>query len=428
MTTATPETVLSATDRGDDMQRRLRYQASCAALYGLKLLELESELEEIFCEQHEDVLLKRKDGRFVGVQVKTRADGLEPLKASDPMVLSSLRRFVELEIQFPAQFERFVLFSNGGVWRRERSAHNLAYLLELARTPFEDDTDQRPLKTFTERCVKNLFTAAFKKRFPLDKPALIVLTQKVLGKTHVEEETPGLNDMESRLVKCLNALSEFQGRRYDELSRAIRSLTQASFEAASLVGIDSLTAYVALANNPAEARAQTIVDGKRLTSAKILELLRGQLQPSALLRANSQIAVTELPPGMRRMELKMSAGGLSATNIDLAKDLRNSTETLLLEWLHKYGSAQANTRYEHLHTLVRVECQEAYDQIVQPNTLFGDQLLKEIRQRLNECQQREQDKLWGCRYEHLLGMTGLLTEECKLWWSEEFPLPEATSL
>jgi hypothetical protein len=426
----TPEDVLSETDAGDDMQRRVHYQVGYAALYCLRMLEPNSDLQEVYCEQHEDVLLKRQDHLFVGVQVKTRADGMEPLKASDAAVLNALERFVRLEILFPGQFERYILVSNGGLWCQKRNSANLPYLLDLAREHIAaDSADCAPLKRISDKLTKMLLKKkADGKQLALDRATANSLVRQVLAKTHVEEEAPGLNDIESRLIKVLQRLPEFQGCRYDELKRAINGLIQASSEAGSLSANDALTAYVALSPDPSNARIQVVVDGKRLTREKILSLLRSHLQPRALLSPHQPITIAELPSGMRRMELKMSAGGLSASNIDLAKDLRSSTETLLLEWLHKFGSVQANKQYEHLYVLVRSECQEAYDQQLTTVRPFGDSLLKEIRQRLRARFQIEPEKLWGCHYEHLMGMASLLTEECKLWWSQVFDLPKDISL
>lgn len=31
--------------------------------------------------------------------------------------------------------------------------------------------------------------------------------------------------------------------------------------------------------------------------------------------------------------------------------------------------------------------------------------------------------LSDCIYEHILGVTAILTEKCKVWWSKEFEIP-----
>ena len=53
----TPETILSNGDPGDDMQRRLRYQAIYAASLALSLVAADSEFDCLFCEHHEDILM-----------------------------------------------------------------------------------------------------------------------------------------------------------------------------------------------------------------------------------------------------------------------------------------------------------------------------------------------------------------------------------
>lgn len=65
-----PDEVIDRTDPGDDMQRRLRYQATRAVMLSLSLLDDDAETEEIFCEHHEDLLIKKKGNRFIGEQVK----------------------------------------------------------------------------------------------------------------------------------------------------------------------------------------------------------------------------------------------------------------------------------------------------------------------------------------------------------------------
>jgi hypothetical protein len=74
---------------------------------------------------------------------------------------------------------------------------------------------------------------------------------------------------------------------------------------------------------------------------------------------------------------------------------------------------------------VRNECQEVYDLTRTNSRLFGNDMLMEVRKRLRDRHLRDIHGHYGnCLYEHLLGISGILTEECKLWWSEEFKIPE----
>jgi hypothetical protein len=125
----TPAEELSRYDPGDDMQRRLRYQAAYGALVCLQLLEDSAELLEVFCEHHEDILARKSVGKWVGFQVKTREVHLGPFKADESAVVSSMQRFVQLDLDFPEQFEHFVLVANCDFWQGERNGKNLPYML-----------------------------------------------------------------------------------------------------------------------------------------------------------------------------------------------------------------------------------------------------------------------------------------------------------
>jgi hypothetical protein len=113
----TPITALSSVDHGDDMQMRVRYQSTYAAIVALGLLLDETGIQEIYCEQHEDVLIRRVNGKFQGCQVKTRLARLGPFKADDAQISGAISRFIELDLQFPGSFERFIVSTNVGLWQ-----------------------------------------------------------------------------------------------------------------------------------------------------------------------------------------------------------------------------------------------------------------------------------------------------------------------
>jgi hypothetical protein len=125
----TPADVLSTSDPGDDMQRRIRYQAAYGALLSLQLVS-DSEMSELFCEQHEDFLVRKANGLFVGYQVKTRLPHLGPFKSDDGSMINAMERFVNLDIDFPDQFESFVIVSNCDFWQAEDNGKNLASLIK----------------------------------------------------------------------------------------------------------------------------------------------------------------------------------------------------------------------------------------------------------------------------------------------------------
>lgn len=406
-----PDKILSDTDRGDDTQRRYRYQAAYAALISLDLLREDSEFEEIFCEQHEDILVRGKDGKFIGIQVKTRRPSLGAFTFSDREIIDSLIKFFKLEKEFPDYFKGFVIAANCGFWQKSQNDSNIVFCLKALQ---ENDKTILSNVGFLKR-VEKLSNSA-----KCDKDFIVSVLRKV--KT---EKSPSLDTYESHLVKAMAEILPVGGERWDILKKAACALIDIMVQAASLSHISARNAYFALLDDPETAKTDEAVQGKRVTKAIIEQVIHQVLSSTISLRTRTPVNLLDLPRGMRRMELKMAKGGISIQNIDLAKDLKFSAEWLLIGWIHKYSLGEADERHQHLSVIVRNECQEAYDLVKTEDTVFGEDMLKEVRKRLRGRYYREVNGLYNdCLYEHLLGIAAILTEECKMWWSEVFDVSQ----
>ncbi len=408
-----PDTVLGVGDPGADIQRRFRYQASYAALISLDLLEDTCEFVELFCEHQEDVLVKNVDGKFSALQVKTRAPGLEPFKAGDEEILHALKRFLDLDRLFPGRISRFVIATNIGFWHERKNASNLPYLLELARNSPPGDG---------ARLSGHL--RALLKKLTISKGLIPDGVIAVLAQVELQGDLPRFDDMPDRLVHRLAEVRDLGSRDYADLKRVAKALIEATLAAGSLVHESASQVYFALFDNPQAKRTDAIIEGKRITRSTIERIIQETISAEALLRACGHVPLSALPKSMHKMDLKMAAGGISVDAISLAKDHKLSAESLLTHWLHKWGPEKANERYEHLRTLVRTECQESYDAVHTCGRLFGAEMIAEVRRRLREREVRDRPLLFGCIYEHLLGIAGIITEDCTLWWSERFEIPK----
>lgn len=125
-----PITALNPDDPGDDVQRRFRFQATAAAIWSLALLDDDTELQAVYCELHEDILLHKRGGRFRGIQIKSKLDDLVPHKATDEEIVGSIKRFVGLEMKFGAQFDGYSIASNVSFWDEGASATSLPHILK----------------------------------------------------------------------------------------------------------------------------------------------------------------------------------------------------------------------------------------------------------------------------------------------------------
>lgn len=431
-TNQSPDQVLCLTDPGDDTQRRFRYQSTQAAILALALLREDTELVEVFCELHEDVLLKKRSGDFIGYQVKTRHDGAEPLRATDEETVKALRRFLALDTRFGSQFSRYVLASSCGFWKERKDGKNLPHLLELAESS-SNGSLPRPLEAYL---VKIFSPPTSRPRRGQRGPAAPATTsnpgtptpeqlrdQTLRVVRKVKTETlPGLRDIDSALIKAIRQLPSIGDRLYSELELIAHALVAATFKASSLAHSLPQENFISLYLNPTGIITDEIINGKRIHGPGLLATINAALPVQPTLCTSNHLSVESMPRGMSRLELKLAASGVSLANIDLAKDLKASTEYLLTQLQQKYPKKISDAQYQHLRTLVRTECQEAHDQAKKVNQLYGPAMLESIRQRLRVKHQTEGDTLYGCRYEHLMGMAAILTEDCTLWWSDTFPL------
>ncbi|MEG4202831.1 dsDNA nuclease domain-containing protein [Microcoleus sp. Pol7_A1] len=411
----TPENVLS-NDPGDETQKRFRYQAVYAAIQSLSLLE-DSEICSIYCEHHEDILVKKQDKTFVGIQVKTRANGKEPFKANDEDIQKSIKRFYEHDCMFGNSFSRYVLAANCGFWHDKKNGANLYYILELAGATTDFKNIPTALNSFIDK-IYNLLKENKILTNEYDSSTLINFLKKV---TLIQ--SPGLDDIEATLLRKLTQFSNIKDLRIDQVNRITKSLIDKCLNAASLVCDSPKEGYYSILANPNEERTKLIIKGKQITKEIILALLREVENDQFLLSTGNSIPLSKMPKGMKKLELKMAAGGISANNIDNIKDLKSSMENQLVTWLYKKGERKTKEQYEHIRIIVRNQCQEAHDLTRINNELFGNKMLNKVRECLDLVyKNKEGCSLFGLRYEHLLGMAGILTEECKIWWSEEFDI------
>jgi hypothetical protein len=70
-----PENTVASGDPGDETANRYRFQWTWAAVVCCMILDDTEDVEEVFCEHHEDVLLKHRDGSFTGQQGRCRTLG-----------------------------------------------------------------------------------------------------------------------------------------------------------------------------------------------------------------------------------------------------------------------------------------------------------------------------------------------------------------
>lgn len=404
---STVDQVLSHTDPGDDMQRRLRYQAGCGALYCLDLLGSE-EISELFCEHHEDFLIKRKAGDYIGVQVKTRLPGAGPFKTSDEPVRNAFERFVGLEIEFPNCFARFLLVANCDFYAVGSEETNLSYVLEQLRA--------RPSHSF-KGAMKTLI-ASLRSAHGCKKEVVL----KVLSKVYLEGTVPKFEDMVSAVTSKIGKLRpDIQD--YRSLEACATTLIERVLQASALPCDQPLRTHFLFASSPNGAKAQATIQQKRIDQAFVVELFAISVQTLLVAPTNGNVIELHTPAGTHRLEKKMAAGGISAPSVILAKDHQASAEFVLQQWIGRYGPEAAKQRRDHIDLAVRTRCTEAQDITANPDKPYGASMLSATRAALKELAE-DKEHVFGLKYEQLLGFVSLATQACRIWWSDPFPLDD----
>jgi hypothetical protein len=409
--TPTP-TDVPALDVGDETVSRFSYQWWHTGVLACALLDPETGVIEVFCEHHEDILVKLVVGKFKGIQVKTRQLGLDLWKASDTEIHSALCRFAQLERDFPDQFVEYTIATNHQFWNGKKNGRNLVHLLDTAR-------DSRGRVSAPPVRILDAFVIKIASSSGCPTPVV----SSMLAKTRCDDSLPKMDDMQKELCFSLCKVRG-ESATYTSLERAAVAVHAEIMRAASLAHRQSIPGYLSATVDSADADLVRTIDGKRLTRERVERLLAEHLSATTLLVPAEPGAIRPFPGGHSRLHRKLDAGGLSAATVDVARDCQSSALALQLEWAAKYGEKHALERYNHLRTLAKNEAVYSYEQAKRQDTAFGAAMLATVRSRLERRRQDSSSNTFGCTDEHLLGYVYMLTEECKVWWSTPFEVDD----
>ena len=406
--TDTPATATSTTDHGDEVQRRFRYQINYCALKALQLLATEAKIRAICCSEIEDLLVEFDDGRFCGLQIKTRELDQSPIRANDEVVVAALARFCVKDKEFPGQFAFFALVTNF-VFFRGDGGDDIRNVLRCAcNNPKLTGLSKK------NRLRTNIECIATKAELPLEN---VVGT---LAKVELEERKTGIDQPDLEVVQALGQIDGYSAHPHSHLMVAARLLKSRVWEASSLAIDGAVLAQHKVTTDFATHIARLRVANKRIDATEVTTLLASipHVEVAAeLLTIANFLARREIPPGLGRMEFKMAAGAITYFEIAQAKDDVATLESVFLRWKERHGLDEANRRLAHFQYLALRDARTAQHIAQRPDASYGQAMLRLVRERLADTRTKEAATLFGCRTEHLLGVVGLLTEECKLWWS-----------
>jgi hypothetical protein len=399
-----PDRVLSEDDPGDETARRYRFQWIWAAITCCNLFDDTQQIVEVFCEHHEDILLKYHDGTFTGQQVKTRESDQPLWKAGDEQIKASLAQFVRLNRDFPGYFRSFHLLTSHP-FHTAKNAQCLNFnLTQIAITNTLDDLPPGVKKWL--HSIANLALAADTDAF------------EALKKTRATDSLPKLQDSMMRLMEALTGCWTTAGEcSHVALRRSAQALVDECARASALEHLELLPAYI-LPFQTDDSRVEAAIRGKRITVEHVRAVLQDGLTTVSVLAGTNQVE-----PGIGSTELlqkKLDAGGFSAVSRNSAEDLRDKADYLGIVWTKRFGKDRGLERYNHIRSVALSDASRSFEATKSGVPYFGPAMREDLRGRFKE-RRANGEQLFDCTDEHLEGIAYSLTSQCQIQWSLDRP-------
>jgi len=401
-----PEDTVAFSDPGDETANRYRFQWAWAAVVCCMLLDDTQDVEEVFCEHHEDVLLKHQDGSFTGHQVKTRDNDQPPWKAKDEAVLMACVRFAKLESDYPGMFRHYFFQTNHPLFSA-KNGQDLSHVLQSIK----DASTVADLQSNV---------ASWVKQVSKDADVTDAVAFAALSKTVAKADLPKLRDAVVRLIDTIaQCWSPAEDCFYESIKRAAQALIDECGRASSLDHEQLLPAYlIAAADDDSDIAA--MINGKRMTLSRVQSVLEYGRDSSATLAGDPALYGEPEEGSTELLYRKLDAGGFSAVSRNSAEDLRDKADYLGIGWTKKYGHDKGLERYDHIRSIVLSDAGRAFDTTQTATDGFGPVMREDLCRRFRE-RRRAGHKLYDCTDDHLEGIAFSLTAQCKVTWSHARP-------
>jgi hypothetical protein len=368
----------------------------------------------IWCEHHEDFLAERQDGVFDGYQIKTSRPERGAWRLTDAELTKSIGRFVDLVAEFGDQIGELYFVTN----------------TEFDTVTPENDDDRRrgrcpqlflqhvrgcPSKADVRAPFDNSFEE-LQATCGCDGDQLLAIIRRmnlVLGPSRVDFDAALSHEHLARLRECSNLNAQELDTVRDELVAIVH-------RASSLQVTDPIRHLRPLM----DARVgDPLLAAKRIVIADVIISSSHRMEP-----------VPFRFPGAPRLELgvgvstvldqKLMAAGLEA-DIDYMRERALAAEYNLLEDVHRRPEGFSEL-LRQIEQRVHGELSEAHLSARQQSPPYGPAMLIDAQNRLRRLAENRPGDVGHHGYECLIGIAGLLTSECRVWWSPRFPIGAET--
>ena len=373
----------------------------------------------VFCEQHEDLLCERDDGLFEAFQVKTRGPEGGYWEMSNAALRKSIKRFVALRKRFGPRIQRFVFVSNSGMRAQPVESEKPG---SRARDPwtvlrYARDGSSGPLDDEIPAALDKLATEC-----DCDRDALLAIlrdTRLVPG--------PSLNGYDAQVAHDhLTTLPECTSLSAVRLNGIRDELIHRVYSASSLSGISPAAHWMAQDGTDG---VPATVEAKRVSVEIVREIVKARSEtPLRFLPSGTPLDLVGSGDPTSESSLgvltkKMRRGGIEAY-LPLMKRLALSAEARLME----IALGADPSAVDQLAGVVETECGQAQldSDLAAGGAPYGKAMLQGVFRRLETLARDHPARVHREDKNCLTGIAAILSEDCRVWWSDPFELaPEA---
>ena len=400
-----PDSTRDRNDPGDETQRNFRYQHAYGVILLISAAAGEQNYVSIWCEHHEDFLAERDDTLFDAYQLKTATPENGPWTLTDDQLRNSIKKFVMLQQKFPNKINQFYFVSN--VRFLDTITENKLRLSPcVLQRAVKDVTDESQLKQHTRTAFDALQTHC-------GCPATELM--QVLKKLNLIVG-PDRNSFEAEISNNhLPQLDVFKSCSPAELNGARDELIHKVFDASSLKS-DDPSRHWSCVN--AEDANDPFLKAKRILVSDILVWTKERQPVPFRYLPDRSFSLGSASKSLPILEAKMIQGGLHS-QFQTMRRRALSTEVDLINLAYAKPD-HIELILNQIAAIVQGECDEAHLLASQNAEPFGQKMLSDVYTRLRKFAEDRPEMVYGKEYEHLIGVAGLLTGECTVWWSHEF--------
>lgn len=391
-------------DPGDETLRKFRYQHAYGVLLSIGIVTRKLDYTSLWCEQHEDFLAETESGLFDAYQIKTRKSELGEWQLNHDAFWESIYRFVKLDLKYPHRIRSFrfvsnTSYSNSDAKRREylsprklltgiKSATRWEDLIGAAKKGF------RWLKDKLKVEERGLFSV-------LDRLEIVLgPTDRAFEDELSQRHIPTLNECSS-----MNSLS---------LSRVREALIARIARASSLVSGDPSRDWIGLTCKLDE---DPFLLAKRIKAEDVILTVRDAQNPAfCYLPDLASLRLGDTSERLDTLQEKMIKGGLASHYEIMRRRALTAEQELLGLASHPNGKKMIS----QIENVVLAECDDANLRASQTREPYGPIMLINVQDRLKQISETEPLRVYSQSYDTLVGVAGMLTSECKVWWSERF--------